>query len=93
MQEKLEPRKQSVVFAIGDKVTWTHCTSNGSRLGFRTREGTIAQLGKAVAFVKMRNGRKEWIRLENLTPAGQTTELTKMFTEGMTDPKPEIKNP
>lgn len=72
-------------FWVGQAVTWMHCTSNGTsngrRLVFHTREGTILQIGINCALVKGRSGRRQFVGLEDLTPAGEKTAVTKLFEE------------
>jgi hypothetical protein len=66
-------------FDVGDVVTWTHVKSSGSSFNFSTRSGKIDEIGAFAAFVKMRNGRKEWVHLSRLRKQGQRSELTEMF--------------
>ena len=66
-------------FAVGDKVTWTHVKTNGHRMNFSTREGTIMEMNNVVATIKQRNGRLAYESLSNLTPAGEMTALTRSF--------------
>ena len=56
-----------------------HCTSNGKRMGFSTREGVIISTLNKCAFVKQRNNKREWVRFTNLTKSGEKTEVSKLF--------------
>lgn len=64
---------------IGDRVEWMHCRSNGTSLGFSTREGKIVSFLGNTACVKQRNGRKQWVGLEDLTRDGEKNGVTKLF--------------
>lgn len=68
-----------ILFGVGDVVTWTNTTSNGSGFNFSTRTGKIEEIGGYTAFVKMRNGRRAWVMLSRLRKEGQRTELTEAF--------------
>ena len=80
-------------FAVGDKVTWTHTSSNGNHIRFSTREGRIVELGPSIAVCQMRNGRKTWLLIEKLTHAGEPSELTKAFMAMATNTPPQPENP
>lgn len=83
-----EPQKavaSDFPFAVGDAVTWTHTTSNGTSFNFSTRNGKIEEIGTSSACVKMRNGRRAWVPLSRLRKQGDRTELTEMFM-GKSDP-------
>lgn len=79
-------------FWVGQAVTWMHCTSNGRRLGFHTREGTILQIEINCALVKNRSGRRQFVGLEDLTPAGEKTAVTKLFEDLAGSPIAESPN-
>jgi hypothetical protein len=65
-------------FKAGDKVTWTHCTSNGRKMGFRTREGKIKTVLNSYAHVVYR-GQLEAVPLSELRLYGQPTGVTELF--------------
>ena len=69
------------VLKVGDKVEWMHCSSNGHRMRFSSREGKIEVLNPHYAQCKMRNGRKEWVAIGELTLPGQKNGVTKLFEE------------
>ena len=66
---------------VGEKVTWTHTSSNGTNLRFQTREGKVIEIDGFIVQVQMRNGRRFRMHKTSLTKFGDTTELTKLFTE------------
>ncbi len=69
----------TVLFAVGDRVTWTHTSACGSGFNFSTRTGKIEQLTHTHASVKMGNNRRKMVPLRRLRKEGQRTELTEMF--------------
>lgn len=71
----------ATLFGVGDRVTWTHSSSNGSSWRFHTREGKVLEVQGNSVLLQMRNGRKCWQHVSRLTKAGETTELTKAFME------------
>ncbi len=69
-------------FHVGDRVTWTHCRSNGRSIQFSTRTGKIVLCRHRDAFCKQdRNGRTEWVLYGRMRRAGQRTELTDIVTD------------
>ncbi|MDR3427827.1 hypothetical protein [Silvimonas sp.] len=68
-----------IVFKVGDKVEWMHCSSNGNSMRFSSREGKIEILNPCYAQVKMRNGRKCWVHISDLTLPDQKNGVTKLF--------------
>lgn len=70
--------KEEVKFQSGDEVTWMHCVSNGSHMRFTARRGTIVALRSKTAYVRMRNGRKVDVHIEELRKLGQETALTEL---------------
>ena len=71
--------KTPTPFKVGDRVTWTHCSAYGQRMGFTTHQGTVLSIAGQIATVKLRNGRTDWQYLTALRQDGQTTELTEAF--------------
>jgi hypothetical protein len=67
------------VFAVGERVTWTHTSACGGGFNFSTRSGKIEQLTATHASVKMGNNRRKMVPLCRLRKEGQRTELTEMF--------------
>jgi hypothetical protein len=59
-----------------------HCSSNGNSIRFSSRKGKIEILNPSYAHVNMRNGRKCWVAISDLTLPGQKNGVTKMF-EGL----------
>jgi plastocyanin len=72
---------QETQLKVGDKVEWMHCSSNGHRMRFSSREGKIEVLNPHYAQVKTRNGRKYWVAIKDLTLPGQKNGVTKLFEE------------
>lgn len=70
---------QQQEFSVGDKVTWTHTSSSGKSISFKTRRGVITELTQRVATVKTPNNRQLTVFLSQLRHAGQKTQLTEMF--------------
>jgi len=60
-------------------VSWMHTTRNGSSFRFKTKDGVIITADKFSAVVKVRNGRVQRIAYSELTKAGETTAVTKLF--------------
>jgi hypothetical protein len=77
----------------GDSVSWMHARSNGSSIGFSTRNGKITQINGGLAFVKMRNGRVENVWLKQLRKDGEKTELTEIFEDMAKSAKAEGVKP
>jgi hypothetical protein len=65
--------------AVGDRVSWMHSSSNGASWSFSTREGKVLMIRGHMAQLQMRNGRKCWQYLDQLTKDGETTTLTRLF--------------
>lgn len=51
----------------------------GSGYSFSNREGKIVRIEGDMAVLQMRNGRKTWEMLADLTKAGETNAVTKLF--------------
>lgn len=69
----------SPVFCVGDRVTWMKTCKVGSGYSFSNREGKIIRIQGAMAVLQMRNGRTTWEMLGDLTKAGETNAVTKLF--------------
>jgi hypothetical protein len=67
-------------FKVGDKVTWTHCRSNGRSIQFTTRTGEIIELGRSIALCKRHRAKPEWVRYDRLRHEGTRSELTDLVT-------------
>lgn len=70
--------KEEVKFKSGDEVTWMHCVSSGSHMRFTTRRGAIVALRSKTAYVRMRNGHKVDVHVDELRKLGQETTLTEL---------------
>jgi hypothetical protein len=73
-------------FAVGDRVTWMHCTSNGRRMSFKTWEGKVTSIHPHAIFVN-RRGTSYNLRPEDLRHSGETSELTEMVNQMGTEQK------
>lgn len=51
----------------------------GSGYSFSNREGKIIRIEGDMAVLQMRNGRMTWEMLADLTKAGETNAVTKLF--------------
>mgnify|MGYP000995007295 CR=1 FL=1 len=74
---------------VGDAVTWMHCTSSGTSVGFTTRRGKISEIAGSYAYVKTRNGKRPLVAIKSLRKDGVKTELTELVEEW---DKPEGQN-
>jgi len=72
-------------FKPGDEVTWMHTSKSGKSLNLSTRRGKIVSVIGVEAIVKYTNGKKARVPLKSLTPADQTDELTRTFSQGSND--------
>lgn len=67
---------------VGDRVTWTskRVTHNGSRISLSTVEGTVKELIRELAIVKpLKGGKHQTVLVSRLTPAGQKSEIGRIF--------------
>ena len=71
--------------SVGDKVTWTHTSSNGHSFRFSTREGKIIVVEGDIATIKMRNGRLTSEPVSHLRAEGEETALTEAFKAALTE--------
>lgn len=62
---------------IGDKVTWTHCSTRGRAVSMRLREGVIKALGGDVAHVRRPGGRCESVAVSRLRLPSQKSQITE----------------
>ena len=73
---KGEPAVASTALLAGDRVTWTHTTSNGRSINFRVREGRVVeQIGNLVT-VKYR-GKQDTLHRDRVRRVGERNELTE----------------
>lgn len=75
-------------FKVGDKVQWTHVTSNGHSMRMTNREGVITEIQRVSALVKMRNGRLNNVHFDDLRLQGEDSALTAMFRSPTPTPTP-----
>lgn len=62
---------------VGDKVTWTHCSTRGRTLSMRLREGVIEELSGCKAIVRKSGGRRESVAIARLRSPGQKSQITE----------------
>ena len=62
---------------VGDKVTWTHCTSRGRTLSMRLREGVVEELDESKAIIRKSSGRRESVAIARLRLPGQKSQITE----------------
>lgn len=64
-------------FKVGDDVTFVVARSTGHSVSLSVREGKIAEIDRATAVVKLRNGRTSVQPLNKLTRQGERNALTR----------------
>jgi hypothetical protein len=82
MKETTE--KTAADFQVGDQVHYGVSSSNGRSISFGTREGVIAQLGNAGAWVRLRNNHQKFVNYSRLRKHGEKTEAHEVF-DAMTE--------
>lgn len=61
----------------GDKVEWTHVSSNGRSLSMTLREGTIEQIKGDVAVVRTKGRRLVEVAVRRLRSEGQESQISE----------------
>lgn len=67
---------------IGDRVTWTHCSTRGRTCNMRLREGVVEELDGDMAIIRRPNGRRESVKVVRLRLLGQRSQITE-FVEAI----------
>lgn len=76
--EVSEAKASTPALAVGDKVTFTVTRATTRSVRISVKEATlVALIGESSAIIKRRNGHKECVPLEILTPADQPNALTR----------------
>jgi hypothetical protein len=73
---KGEPAVASTALLAGDRVTWTHTTTNGRSYNFRVREGRVVEQVGDLVTVKYR-GVLSKMRRGRVRRVGERNELTE----------------
>ncbi|MDF3935326.1 hypothetical protein [Pseudomonas citronellolis] len=72
-----DAKASTPAYKVGDRVSFPVIRRAGRGLRISIREACIAELGELTATIKYGNGRTDVIRLDDLTPAGQSNALTR----------------
>lgn len=71
-----EPAVASTALLAGDRVTWTHMTSNGRSFNFRVRDGRVVEQIGNIVTVKYR-GKQDTLHRDRVRRVGERNELTE----------------